>query len=232
MNEICLKFGIEKRRSSAKHSQGNGSAEHNIGSVREILRSVLLDKNIAQKNWRQLFPGVAFALKTSEDKAIKCIPYNVVFRRPAVLPQDVLLGASEKFQLRNVTTAVQCAEDINFGLQEIFHHVLQQLAITRQQMQQQYNKNLRFFDYKAGEKVWLKMKHYKSGENRKLSPRRSGPWTIMEKLPNGVNFCIVNDSTKNEKIVHHNRLTPIKENRILNKPRGNQNVEQNDTSDL
>ena len=73
-----------------------------------------------------------------------------------------------------------------------------------------HNKNLRFFDYKAGEKVWLKMKHYKSGENRKLSPRQSGPWTVMEKLPNGVNFCIVNDSTKNEKIVHHDRPTHVK----------------------
>ena len=43
--------------------------------------------------------------------------------------------------------------------------MLQQLAITRQQMKQQFNKNLRFFAYKAGEKAWLKMKHYKSGES-------------------------------------------------------------------
>ena len=87
MNEICLKFGIEKCQSSAYHSQGNGFAERNICSVHEILRSVFLDKNISQKNWRQLLPGVAFALNTSESKAIKCnIPYNVAFRRPVVLP--------------------------------------------------------------------------------------------------------------------------------------------------
>ena len=200
MNEICLKFGIEKRRSSAYHSQGNESAERNIRSVHEILQTVLLDKNIAQKYWRQLFPGVVFPLNKSESKSIKCIPYNAVFRRPAVLLQDVLLRVSEKFQLRNATTAAQYAEDINFGLQQIFHHVLQQLAITRQQMQQQCNKNLRFFDYKAGEKVWLKMKHYESGENPKFSPSRSGPWTIMDKLLNRVNFLIVNDPTKNEKL--------------------------------
>ena len=120
MNEICIKFGIEKRRSSAYHSQGNGFAERNIRSVREILRSVLLDKNITPKNWRQLLPGVVFALNTSESKAIKCIPYIVVFGRRAVFPQDALLGVSEKFQLRNATTAVQYADDIYFGLQEIF----------------------------------------------------------------------------------------------------------------
>ena len=156
IDEICLKFGIEKRWSFAYHSQGNGFAERNIHSVREILRSVLLDKNIAQKNWRQLLPGVVFALNTSESKAVKCIPYNVVFGRPPVLLQDVLLGVSEKFQPCNATTAAQYAADINFA-------------------------------------------------------------------------------TKDEKIVHHDRLTPVKENKILNRPRCNENLEQNDndlSSDL
>ena len=88
MNEICLKFRIEKRRSSAYHSQGNGFEERHIRSVCEILRSVFLDKNVAQKYWRQLLPGVVFALNMSKSKAIKCILYNVVFGRPAVLPQD------------------------------------------------------------------------------------------------------------------------------------------------
>ena len=70
INEICLKFGIEKCQSSAYHSQGNGFAKCNICSVHEILRSVL-DKNIAQKNWRQLLLGVVFALNPSESKGIK-----------------------------------------------------------------------------------------------------------------------------------------------------------------
>ena len=112
MNTICLKFGIERHRSSTYHSQGNGFAERNIRSVREILRSVFLDKNISQKYWCQLLPGGVFALNMSESKAIKCIPYNVVFGRPAALPQDVLLGISKKFQLRNATTAAQFADDI------------------------------------------------------------------------------------------------------------------------
>ena len=78
-------------------------------------------------------------------------------------------------------------------------------------MQAQYNKNIRFIDHNAGDKVWLKVKCYKTGENRKLAPRRRGPWTVIKKLPNGVNFEIVNDQTKDKKIVHHDRLSPIRE---------------------
>ncbi len=59
--------------------------------------------------------------------------------------------------------------------------------------------------------MWLSVKYYKTGENRKLSPRRRGPWTVMQKLPNVLNFKIFNNHTRETKIVHHDRLTPFKE---------------------
>ena len=78
-------------------------------------------------------------------------------------------------------------------------------------MQKQYNENIRFNDYKPGDRAWLKKKYYKSGENRKLSPRKTGPWFIVEKLPNGVNFKVKNESSGIVQIVHHDRLIPMKE---------------------
>ena len=66
--------------------------------------------------------------------------------------------------------------------------------------------------------MWLKVKFYKTGENRKLSPRRTGPWTVLEKMPNGLNFRITNHHSNEEKIVHHDRLTPkIKGNHEISK---------------
>ena len=59
----------------------------------------------------------------------------------------------------------------------------------------------------------MKVKFYKTGENRKLSPRRNGPWTVLSKLPNGVNFHIINDKTREEKVVHHDRINPVKGDR-------------------
>ena len=46
MAEICNELGIEKRRSSAYHSQGNGFAERNIRTVKDLLRSVFLPDTI------------------------------------------------------------------------------------------------------------------------------------------------------------------------------------------
>ena len=47
MRELCDEWGIEKRRSSAYHSQGNGLAERNIRNVKEILRCVLHDRKLS-----------------------------------------------------------------------------------------------------------------------------------------------------------------------------------------
>ena len=77
-------------------------------------------------------------------------------------------------------------------------------------MQAKYNKNLRFINHQEGEKVLLKVKHYKTWENRKLAPRYSGPWTVLRKVPNGVNFEIYNPNTSAKKIMHHDRLIPFK----------------------
>ena len=78
-------------------------------------------------------------------------------------------------------------------------------------MLSQYNKNLRFRDYQPGEKVWLKSNFIKSGEN-KLGPKRNGPWTVIQKMPNGVNFRIRNEKTRVTKIVHHDILKAIRGN--------------------
>ena len=75
-------------------------------------------------------------------------------------------------------------------------------------MQQYYNRHTHVIAYKEGQYVWLKTKHNKTGECRKLAPRRNGPWTIVEKLPNGVNFKIRNKSNET-KVVHHDRLLPV-----------------------
>ena len=77
-------------------------------------------------------------------------------------------------------------------------------------MQKQYNKSINFNNYDAGTFVWLKRKSYQTGESRKLSPRKTGPWEIIEKLSNGVNFRIKNNSTGKSLVVHHDRLIPVK----------------------
>ena len=69
MKDICNTLGIEKRRSSAYHSQGNGFAERNIRTVKDVMRSTLLHRRLSQLKWRSILPEIVFALNTSQSKA-------------------------------------------------------------------------------------------------------------------------------------------------------------------
>ena len=70
-------------------------------------------------------------------------------------------------------------------LRDVFDIVFNNLQIRKHQMQATALSTIR-----RG-KVWMKVKFFKSGENRKLAPRYSGPWTVLRKLPNGVTLRLI-----------------------------------------
>ena len=175
---------------------------------------MLLHRKLDQKKWRSLLPELVFALNCSKSSAIKSVPYEVVFGRTPCLPIDVTFGTHEGDQVTDVVSPQDYLEELQFSLSDVFDQVAEKLKLSKLKMQKQYNRNLRVFDYKKGQKVWLKVKHYKTGENRKLTPRRRGPWTVVDKLPNGVNFKIKTIANE-EKVVHHDRLYPVRGDEVV-----------------
>jgi len=119
MHDICSSLGIEKRRSSVYHSQGNGFAERNIRTVKDMLRSVLLHCQISQSRWREILPKLLFALNASESKATQCTPFEVVYGRPAVLPQDIVFDVLQP-DPHDTLSAESYKEEVTSELQDIF----------------------------------------------------------------------------------------------------------------
>ena len=185
-------------------------AEHDIRSIWEVLRSALLDRQLEQTKWRRLLPELVFALNCSHSIAIKAVPYEEVFGRKAILPIDLLMNPSNITMTIDSLKPDSYAEELNIELKHMFDQVIKKLNISKERMEKEYDKNICVYNYDVGSKVWLKVKHYKSGETRKLSPCCTGPWTVVQKLPNGVNFEIRNDTTKEKKIVHDDQLSPAK----------------------
>ena len=148
-----------------------------------------------------------------------------------MLPQDIVFNSfnpnQDQFDQR---LPKEYAEITNSLLQDIYSQVSTSLELSKERMQQHYNKNIRYIDYLVGQKVWLKVKHYKTGEHRKLAPRRDGPWTVIEQLPNGVNFRIEN-SHKEKKVVHHDCLIPVFQNELSSIPSDRSKIPTRSSSD-
>ena len=62
IRKLCEQFGIQKRHTSGYHSQGNGFSERSIRSIRETLRTFLLDNHLPQSYWRNILPSVMYPL--------------------------------------------------------------------------------------------------------------------------------------------------------------------------
>ena len=209
VNEVCKKLHIDKRRTSGYHAEGNGFAERSIRNVREVLRTALLSKQLPQMFWRSILNALVFAINATISRSTKCSPYEVVFGRKPQLPLDSYLDLKKDFVCDS--SQVEYLKDIKIQLMEIIDHVARSLNIARSKMCEQYDKFTRTYKYRLNDKVWLRQKTFKLDEREKLSPRRSGPWTVITVLPNKVNFEIEEEGTGKKVIVHHNRLTPVKE---------------------
>ena len=72
--------------------------------------------------------------------------------------QDLLFNNSATPGDQDAQSAREYAAELKIRLTEVYKHVAMQLNLTRQQMQRQYNKNIYFHNYHAGEKVWLRTK--------------------------------------------------------------------------
>ena len=222
LNEVCRLLHIEKRRTSGYHAQGNGFAERSIRNIRELLRTALLDKSLAPKHWREILNSILFAVNTSKSSSINCTPFEIVFGRKPTLPVDIAFEIDGSGV--TAASASEYLQDLKVQLLENIRHASKFLGISRERMVKQYNKNLHIIDYQINDKVWLHKKTFKTGENAKLSPRKSGPWKIVEVYPNKVNFKI-QDEAGNQQVVHHNRLSPVKE------PKDRDNEYSSDDSD-
>ena len=182
IRKICSKFCIEKRRTSAYHSQGNGFAYHNQGNgfayhsqwngfayhsqgnwfadriiriIREIMRKLLLDNYLPQSSWRNILPSVVFSLT----------PFEVIYGRYPALPYGLI------FDTVSAVSPVDYLKDVKLQTRDTWRKGTDELKVSRERMQTAYNKDLKFFNYQPGERVRVKAKTFKPGETRKLSRR-------------------------------------------------------------
>ena len=211
MRQICEKFGVEKRRTSAYHSQGNGFAERSIRNVKETFRTHLLGNNMHQNKWRTVLKEIVFALNTTVNASTKCVPYTLVHGRDAVIPEDVRLGRSKSQLGRDISSPSDFASKMKLRLEKTYKSVNTNLKGYRARMVTSYNTSVKHHDYAVGDEVWLRKKNFKCGESEKLSPRRTGPWTVVEVKENGRNFLLRHRNGR-RCVVHHDRLSPVLRN--------------------
>ena len=89
VREMCKKLGIHKRHSSPYHPQGDGMAERDIGTAKQLICSLLMERKIEKGAWVSVLPEVSFLMNNARNTTTKVSPHMITFGRQPRAPTDV-----------------------------------------------------------------------------------------------------------------------------------------------
>ncbi|RWR98598.1 integrase core domain protein-like protein, partial [Dinothrombium tinctorium] len=184
----------------------NGLTERLNGTLAVSISLFVSDH---QKDWDSILPFVTFAYNTSVHAVTGFTPFELIFGRPAVSPQDIVM--------QNRTLGVDDPNDyynlIKSWSQIAIESVKQ--AIESEQNLYTFRTNLRRRESKfnEGDLVLIYTPFRKKGKAEKLLSRFVGPFRLIKQI-GPVVFEVEKLTNKKRDLVHVSRMKPYIERNV------------------
>ena len=197
VRRFCAEYGVDKRRSSPYHPEGDGLSERCIQAGKQLLRCMLAERKMRKTDWPSVMKEVSFLFNSTNNSSTKMTPqevmYGVKLRSPfkpvltfepegCVRPEDLV-------EETRAATAITTAE------------VRQRSKAAHERSKTWYNQSKVAPDQRnirPGDLVFLKNEARTSG----LEPNFQGPFQVIR--VRGVNISL--RMGNREKWVHMNRV--------------------------
>ena len=86
IRDLCKKLGIHKRHSSPYHPQADRMAERNIGTAKQVIRSLLMEREMEKGAWPSVLPEASFLMNNVKNTTTRMSPHMITFgRQPRAL---------------------------------------------------------------------------------------------------------------------------------------------------
>ena len=85
---FCKTLGIDKRHTTPYHPECDGMAERNIGTVKQVISCMLLDRNLSKGVWPSLMTEVSFYMNSMENATTQTAPHMLTYGRLPKSPTD------------------------------------------------------------------------------------------------------------------------------------------------
>ena len=207
LTELCKILEVDKRFSSAYHPMTQGQCERLNGTIVSIL-SNFANKNM--DNWDELLPGALLAYRTAPHAVTKYTPFYLLYGRLSIMPTDVSLAKPPTLNEKDSACFSRVAKNIWIAQ----NMARQDIQSQKQNMKERYDQKAKETTLKVGDEVYLKVGVTQKGKNKKLLPKYSGPFKLIEKT-SPVNFRI--DNSKNKRmndIIHVNRMKKKEQRKV------------------
>ena len=190
--DLYSKSGIEMKATTAYRPQSNGEAERVNQEVGTYLRMYCAEK---PNDWSLFLADVQFAHNSRIHSTHGQMPFYLLHGyEPTAYPSDVANPPGLADDRLEQLTA-------NRDKAIITHKRTQEAMITRKP-------GLAYKKFKVGDKVWLDARNLHLKTTRKLTPRRLGPFEIIEEILPVVYKLQLPSTWRIHDIFHASLLTP------------------------
>ena len=205
MRNLCTICGIDKRRTTSYHANTNGTVERWHKTLKQCLMSIGSDSGVDVEgidDW------------TLYIDQINAFHNARISRRTDMSPNRIVFG-------QDIKTTIEYNLDLNkFNVRDTEQHLYSgYIANLRKIAEQQanikldkYDENRKYFSdakrvfmsFKLGDLVLYTISQIK--HEGKFKQKWKGPYTVVEKMENGINYRILDESTGRSKVVAVSKL--------------------------
>ena len=215
-NTLFRLFGTQIAMSIAHRAQADGQTERTNRTLEEMLRAYT--ENIHHR-WDRWLSAAEFQYNNSYHSAIKSTPFRVDTGQDPNDPHDMVLhdmlaGASTQDKVNAVNYAQDWKDKLKLARAK--------LKDAQELMEQQLNKDVVFYDFNVGDKVWLSTKFIKMinsvgelADRTKFDKRRFGPYEIIEKLSPNAYKLKLPPNQHFHPVQPVSRLEPVKDSDVF-----------------
>ena len=201
---ICKTLKITMKLSSPFHHQTNGLTERVNSVVEQFLRCY---SNFKGSNWQNYLYLAEFCYNNSIQESLKNSPFYANY------------GYNPRFSPAVPSSIdVPRAQEFTKDLSELFKELKENLKLASNKQEKFANQHrIKAPEFKVNDKVWVNSSLIIRNKNKKLKPRKLGPYKILEKV-SPVTYKI--DFPKNIRIhpiIHVSELEPYYEDTFKRK---------------
>ena len=108
VRNMCETLGVEKRHATAYHPQADRMAERSIGTVKQTIRCLLLERKMEHGSWPKILPEISFLLNSVTNASSNVSPHMLTFGRRPRAPTDIpISGVARAFVMPGPASMVQ-----------------------------------------------------------------------------------------------------------------------------
>jgi transposase InsO family protein len=190
IRNLTRKFNIQHYKTTAYHPQSNASLERSHHVLMEYLRTQV-EK---EENWDNYIELAMFSYNTSVHEGTQYSPYELIFGKLARLP-----SAHMPIDVNLELTYQEYLEDLFDKIRDLQETARRNLIQAKQRSKTYYDKRINPKTFVVGANVFLLKEPFKG----KFATQYSGPYRVVEELPNNNVKILINDRPR---VVHTDKL--------------------------